>query len=138
MGFDLGAPSGVTRLEASILLVDDHEANLLALEQVLAPLGQRLVSVRSADDALRQLLREDFAVVLMDVRMPGMGGFEAARLIRQRQLIPIIFLTAYAGTSEEMRRGYDSGGIDYVTKPFEPSIVRSKVALFVELWSAKE
>ncbi len=135
---DIEVTPGLTRLDANILLVDDHEANLLALEEVLRPLGQRLVSVRSADDALRALLKEDFAVVLMDVRMPGMGGFEAARLIRQRQLIPIIFFTAFAGSAEEVLRGYEAGGVDYVTKPYDPAIVRNKVAIFVELWSAKE
>ncbi len=124
---------------ASILLVDDVPANLLALESVLAPLHERLVSVRSAEDALRRILTEDFAVILMDVRMPGMGGFEAVRLIRQRQrAIPIIFVTAFASTTAEMVEGYEAGAVDFVTKPYEPAIIRSKVAMFVELWRARD
>ncbi|MGI8801244.1 MAG: SpoIIE family protein phosphatase [Solirubrobacteraceae bacterium] len=121
---------------ANVLLVDDHEENLTALSAVLEPLGERLVLARSGAEALRALLSEDFALILLDVHMPGLGGFETARYITARERtrhIPIIFLTAFAADIDEVFRGYEAGAVDYVTKPFEPEVLRSKVAVFVAL-----
>ena len=119
-----------------ILLVDDHRENLAALRAVLEPLGERLVSAESGEQALRALLREEIAVILLDVRMAGMDGLETARIIRARprtRHIPIIFLTAQASEVEEIALAYATGAVDYVVKPFEPEILRAKVAVFVEL-----
>ncbi|WP_394844023.1 hybrid sensor histidine kinase/response regulator [Pendulispora brunnea] len=123
---------GVT--PSSILLVDDDPANLLALEAVLEPLGQRIMKARSGEGALRLLLEHDFAVILLDLRMPGMDGLETAAAIKQRaksRHTPIIFLTAE--TSLRLK-SYEYGAVDYVVKPYEPAIVRSKVSVFVELY----
>jgi DNA-binding response OmpR family regulator len=120
----------------NILLVDDEPANLLALEAVLENLGLNLVKARSGEDALRELIHKDFAVILLDVLMPGMNGFETADLIRQRtrtQHTPIIFLTAMEKAEKEMFRGYALGAIDYMMKPFVPTVLRSKVSVLVEL-----
>jgi PAS domain S-box-containing protein len=122
---------------ASILLVDDQEENLLALEAVLEPLGQRLVRATSGEEALGKLLREEFALILLDVQMPDMDGFQTATFIKQRaktQHIPIIFLTALSKELHHMFRGYSAGAVDYVVKPFDPMILRSKVQVFVDLY----
>ncbi|PYS96092.1 MAG: hybrid sensor histidine kinase/response regulator [Acidobacteria bacterium] len=122
--------------KVSILLVDDEPANLDALEAILGDLDESLVRADSGREALRRLLKQDFAVILMDVRMPGMDGFETAVLIRERQrstYTPIIFLTAAFADETHAARGYSLGGVDYIVKPFEPDILRSKVAVFVEL-----
>jgi serine phosphatase RsbU (regulator of sigma subunit)/anti-sigma regulatory factor (Ser/Thr protein kinase) len=119
-----------------ILLVDDDEPGLRALHAVLEPLGQRLVAVRSGEEALRQLLREEFAVILLDVRMPGLDGFETARYINARartRHTPIVFLTAHPQDVEQVFHAYAAGAVDYVVKPFDPDVLRSKVAVFVEL-----
>jgi PAS domain S-box-containing protein len=123
--------------EAKLLLVDDREDNLLALEAILEPLGHRSVSVTSGSAALRQLLLDDFACILLDVQMPGLDGFELAELIKQRersQHIPIIFVTALSKEERHVFRGYSAGAVDYIFKPIEPDILRSKVAVFVDLW----
>jgi PAS domain S-box-containing protein len=120
----------------SILLVDDRPENLLALTAVLEPLAVRLVTAGSGEEALRALLGEDFAVVLLDVQMPGMDGFETAEYIRGRERsasTPIIFLTAVSTDMSQVLRGYEAGAVDYVLKPFDPVILRSKVAVFAEL-----
>ena len=120
-----------------ILLVDDRPENLLALEAILEPLGQHLVRASSGEDALRCLLERDFAVILLDVQMPNMNGFETARLIKARErtrFIPIIFLTAINKEAEYVFRGYSVGAVDYMFKPFQPEILRSKVQVFVELY----
>ncbi|GAC1393806.1 MAG: hypothetical protein NVSMB47_01750 [Polyangiales bacterium] len=120
----------------SILLVDDHPANLLALEAVLDPLGQRLVRANSGEEALKRLLHEEFAVILMDVQMPGLDGLQTAALIKERERtrhVPIIFLTAISKESAHVFRGYAKGAVDYLLKPFDPDILRSKVSVFVEL-----
>ena len=120
-----------------ILIVDDRPENLLALEAILEPLGQHLVRASSGEDALRCLLERDFAVILLDVQMPNMNGFETARLIKSRQrtrFIPIIFLTAISKEAEYVFRGYSVGAVDYMFKPFQPEILRSKVGVFVELY----
>jgi serine phosphatase RsbU (regulator of sigma subunit)/CheY-like chemotaxis protein/anti-sigma regulatory factor (Ser/Thr protein kinase) len=119
-----------------ILLVDDHKENLSALRAVLEPLGERLVTAESGEQALRALLREEIAVILLDVRMAGLDGLQTARIIRARprtRHIPIIFLTAQVSEVEEIALAYASGAVDYVIKPFEPEILRAKVSVFVEL-----
>jgi CheY-like chemotaxis protein len=122
---------------ARVLLVDDRPENLLALEAVLEPLGFELVSVRSGEAALRRLLVEEFAVIVLDVQMPVLDGFETARLIKGRERtrhVPIIFLTALSGGLEHHLKGYAAGAVDYVYKPFEPEILRAKVGVLAELW----
>src|SRR5689334_9459024 len=119
-----------------LLLVDDHAENLLALEALLEAPGQELVLARSGAEALRHLLDTDFAVIILDVMMPEMDGFETAALIRQRersQHTPIIFLTALGRSEEALFKGYDIGAVDYLVKPIVPSILKSKVAVFVQL-----
>jgi len=120
-----------------ILLVDDRPENLLALEAILEPLGQRLVRAQSGEDALRCLLEREFAVILLDVQMPGMNGFETAELIKARErtrFTPIIFLTAISKEEEYVFRGYSVGAVDYMFKPFQPAILQSKVQVFVDLY----
>ncbi|MFD4144494.1 two-component system response regulator [Streptomyces sp. NPDC058572] len=121
---------------ARILLVDDMEDNLIALEAVLAPLNQPLVRAYSGAEAMKALLREDFAVVLLDVVMPDMDGFETAFHIKrldQTADIPIIFLTGATTGTEHVFRGYSTGAVDYMTKPFDPWVLRAKVAVFLDL-----
>src|SRR5437868_8762154 len=121
---------------AKILLVDDKPEKLLALEAVLEDLGQEIVRAYSGRDALRCLLQQEFAVILLDVNMPGMDGFETASLIRQRPStrdVPIIFITAYGDDTHAMR-GYSIGAVDYIDTPVVPEVLRSKVAVFVELF----
>jgi signal transduction histidine kinase len=120
----------------NILLVDDRAENLLALAAMLEPLGYNLVKARSGQEALRYVLHEDFALILLDVQMPGMDGFETAELIRGRERsrhIPIIFLTAVNTSERHIFRGYLAGAVDYLLKPFVPEILLSKVAVFVDL-----
>ncbi len=120
---------------ATILIVDDREANLLALEAVLEPLGQRLVKARSGREALRFLLQENCALVLLDVQMPELDGFETAALIRERERnrhTPIIFVTAVRREEEEILKGYANGAVDYVVKPFAPETMVAKVHFFLE------
>ena len=124
----------------SVLLVDDRPENLLALEAVLEPLDVHLRTALSGEEALRALLDDDFAVVLLDVQMPGMDGFETARFIRGRErsrATPIIFLTAVSTEVDQVAEGYDAGAVDYVLKPFEPTVLRSKVKVFCELESQR-
>ena len=121
----------------NILMVDDSATNLLALESILQAPGRNLVSVSSGDDALRYLLNNDVAVILLDVFMPGIDGLDTAELIRARDKsrdIPIIFLTADSTGGRHLSRGYSLGAVDYIVKPIEPDILRSKVAVFVELF----
>lgn len=123
--------------KVNVLLVDDHPENLLALEAILDRLGQNLVKARSGAEALRCLLNQDFAVILLDVQMPGMDGFETATLIRQREKsrdTPIIFLTAFSTSDTLVFKGYCLGAVDYLLKPIEPEILKSKVAVFVDLF----
>ncbi|HEX7265505.1 MAG TPA: response regulator [Candidatus Dormibacteraeota bacterium] len=127
--------------KADILLVDDDATKRFALKSILNPLGQTIVEAASGPDALRQLLKQDFAVILLDVRMPGMDGFEAAQLIRQRprsELTPIIFVTALDRAETDMGRGYDLGAVDFVFAPVVPAIMRAKVTVFVELYKAQQ
>ncbi len=125
----------------NILLVDDQPANLLALEAMLQGLGQNLVKAESGREALKHLLTLEFAVILLDVKMPDMDGFETAALIRERDKsrdTPIIFLTAADKTHTEAVRGYAVGAVDYLVKPVVPEFVRSKVSVFVELAKKSE
>jgi PAS domain S-box-containing protein len=125
----------------NILLVDDQQNNLLALESILGDMGENLVTATSGTEALRQLLNYDFAVVLLDVQMPNMDGFETASLIRARDRsrdTPIIFLTALSRSESNVFRGYELGAVDYIFKPFHPEILRSKVSVFVELFRKGE
>ncbi|MFE1285181.1 two-component system response regulator [Streptomyces sp. NPDC058751] len=121
---------------SSILLVDDMEDNLVALEAVLRSLNEPLVRARSGEEAVEALLRQRFAVVLLDIRMPGMDGFETAanikRLDRAKD-VPIIFLTGRDADAGYAFRGYATGAADYVAKPFDPWVLRAKVSVFLEL-----
>jgi signal transduction histidine kinase/response regulator RpfG family c-di-GMP phosphodiesterase len=126
-----------TEEQINILMVDDSPTNLLALESILQGPDRKLVSASSGDDALRYLLGNEVAVILMDVYMPGLDGLETAELIRGRDRsrnIPIIFLTADSTGGRHLSRGYSLGAVDYIVKPIEPDILRSKVAVFVELF----
>ncbi|MBN8227807.1 response regulator [Corallococcus macrosporus] len=130
-------PPVADEARARILLVDDVPANLLALEGILEPLGQHLVSVRSGDEALKALLLDEYACVLMDVQMPGLDGLETARLIRTRERtkhLPILFITALSREAAYVTRGYEYGAVDYLLKPVDPDILRAKVSVFVELY----
>ena len=125
------------RRNTSVLLVDDQLENLVALEAVLRPLQLRTVRATSGEEALRHLLVEDFAVILLDVQMPDMDGFETAKLIKQRartEHIPIIFLTAIDKERQQVFRGYSVGAVDYLFKPYDPDMLRSKVGIFVDLY----
>jgi PAS domain S-box-containing protein len=127
----------VSTERASILLVDDRRENLLALEATLDPLGHRLVSVTSGTAALKELLLGDFACILLDVQMPEIDGFALAELIKQRERsahIPILFVTAISTEERHVFEGYSAGAVDYIFKPVDPGILRSKVGVFVELW----
>ena len=123
---------------AKALLVDDRQENLTALEALLQGLPVRPVSVTTGEAALKQLLVTDFAVILLDVQMPDMDGFETAEHIKSRERtrhVPIIFLTAADRDAQLALRGYAAGAVDYLTKPFDPWVLRAKVAVFVELWT---
>jgi signal transduction histidine kinase len=120
----------------SLLLVDDRPENLLALEAILEPLGQSLIRANSGPEALKQVLASEFAAILLDVQMPGMNGFEVAEIIKSREksrTIPIIFLSAINKEDAYVFKGYSMGAVDYVFKPFNPDVLRSKVAVFVDL-----
>jgi len=123
--------------KARILLVDDRAENLIALEAILSSLNQILVPVRSGEAALKALLADEFAVILLDVVMPGMDGFETAAHIKRRARthdVPIIFLTAAGAEPDHAFRGYAAGAVDYIAKPFDPWVLRAKVAVFVDLY----
>lgn len=133
-------PQPQTTGRARILLVDDDERNLLALSEVLDPLAE-VVTAPSGREALRELLKDDFAVILLDVFMPEMDGYETAKLVRQRPQtarIPIIFLSAVNKETEHLMRGYAMGAVDYVFKPVDPVVLKSKVAVFVDLFLARQ
>ncbi len=132
------SPSEIDKMDpVNILLVDDRPENLVSLAAVLEGMDCRLVMAGSGREALRMVLGEDFALILMDVQMPEMDGFETADIIRQRELsryTPIIFLTAIGRQEEMIVRGYAAGAVDYITKPFDSNILRSKVAVFLDLF----
>jgi CheY-like chemotaxis protein len=121
---------------ANILLVDDRPENLLALQSILERPDYRLVSADSGEKALRLALREQFAVALIDIAMPGMNGLEVASHLKELERsrdIPIIFVTAFGDDPEEIHRAYAAGGADYLVKPLDAEIVKKKVAVFVDL-----
>ncbi len=122
--------------DVDVLLVDDRQENLLALEAILDPLGLNLIRAQSGEEALREVLRRDLAVILLDVQMPGMNGFETAKVIKSRERsrhVPIIFLTAISKEEQYVFEGYSVGAVDYLSKPFHPDVLRSKVSVFVDL-----
>src|SRR3569833_724987 len=122
---------------ARVLLVDDDERNLLAVATVLVVLGE-VVLARSGEEALRHLLKGEFAVILLDVYMPGLDGYETAQIIRSREQskgIPIVYLSAVNKEAEHLMRGYAMGAVDYVFKPVDPIVLRSKVSVFVDLFA---
>ena len=119
-----------------VLLVDDYPQNLMVLEQVLGELDLTLFRADCAEQALRHLLHYDFAAILLDVRMPGIDGFETARLIRSRErsrFTPIIFLTQFSRSRSQTCEAYSLGAVDYIVKPFDPAILKWKVSVLVEL-----
>jgi signal transduction histidine kinase len=127
--------------QAKILVVDDEPKSLYALQELLSSLGQNLMIAQSGEEALKLALKHDFAVILLDVRMPGIDGFETAKMIRGRERskqTPIIFLTAQADEMNSMFRGYAVGAVDYLMKPVVPEVLKSKVAIFVELHMKSE
>ncbi|MCW2883845.1 MAG: hypothetical protein QOE54_5555 [Streptosporangiaceae bacterium] len=124
--------------KAKILLVDDREENLIALEAILSSLDQDLVRARTGEQALKALLTDEYAVILLDIVMPGMDGFETARDIKRRKKtrdVPIIFLTAVNSDPDYAFRGYAAGAVDFIAKPFDPWVLRAKVSVFVELYT---
>src|SRR5690606_24770529 len=124
------------RTPIDILLVDDNPGKLLALEAALAPLGQNLVTATSGRGALHQLLERDFAVIILDVNMPDIDGFETARMIRARQRsshTPIVFVSAVNLDPDDALEGYALGAVDYIFAPIIPEVLRAKVAVFAEL-----
>ena len=138
---DPGDGASTERPRSKILLVDDRADNLMALEAILASLDQDLVTASSGEEALKRLLVDDFAVILLDVQMPGMDGFETAHRIKQRgrtKDTPIIFLTAIDREPHHAFRGYAVGAVDYIAKPFDPWLLRAKVSVFVELFEKSE
>jgi two-component system, sensor histidine kinase and response regulator len=129
------------KTKVNILVVDDDATKRFALRTILGPLDENIIEASSGADALRQLLRNEFAVVLLDVRMPIMDGFETAQLIRQRprsELTPLIFVTALDQAETDMGRGYNLGAVDFVFAPVVPAIMRAKVTVFVELYRAQQ
>ena len=135
----MGRSPGKAPQKGRILIVDDDDRNLLALSEVLSPIGA-VATASSGKDALRLLLKEEFAVILLDVFMPGMDGYETAALIREREQtsrIPIIFLSAVNKETEHLMRGYAMGAVDYVFKPVDPVVLRSKVSGFVDLYDMR-
>ncbi|MES2307608.1 MAG: response regulator [Verrucomicrobiota bacterium] len=126
---------------ANILIVDDRQDKRMAMETIIQDLDQNIIQASSGREALRHLLNQDFAVILLDVNMPGMDGFETALLIRERKKlenIPIIFVSAISDTETHVSRGYSLGAVDYILAPIVPEILRAKVAVFVELYKTAE
>jgi CheY-like chemotaxis protein len=124
-----------------ILVVDDVPANLVAMEAALEPFKRALVLVKSGDEALAQLLERDFSLILLDVQMPGMDGFETARLIRGRERtahVPIIFVTAHAEDETALQRAYELGAVDFLHKPIDQTVLRAKATVFVTLQEQAE
>ena len=129
--------NSTTTQKVNLLMVDNHPENLLALEAVLSSPHYNLVSATSGNEALKYLLKQEFAVILLDVQMPGLNGFETAKLIRAREKtkhIPIIFITAISQDMEHVQRGYSVGAIDYIFKPFQPETLKQKIEKFVEIY----
>ncbi len=135
------APTPPAKPRVNLLVVDDDATKRFALRTILTPLDEQVVEASSGADALRQLLRNEFAVILLDVRMPVMDGFETAQLIRQRprsELTPIIFVTALDQAETDMARGYNLGAVDFIFAPVVPAILRAKVSVFADLYRAQQ
>jgi len=127
----------MTNEKPKLLLVDDQSANILALEALLATLDCLPVTARSGHEALKHILRDDFAVILLDVQMPDISGFETARIIKQREksrYIPILFITANSADEDIVAEAYSVGAVDYIRKPFNADILKSKVSVFLDLY----
>src|SRR5678815_5589456 len=134
--FDDGEGALVITYGRDILVVDDNDTNLVAIEAALLPLGRKLVLARSGVEALARLLEQDFALIILDVAMPGMDGFETARLVRSRarnRTTPIIFVTGLSWQDDEILRGYELGAFDFLMKPIRPEVLRAKATVFIEL-----
>src|SRR4051794_13301407 len=119
-----------------ILVVDDHQTNLIAIEAALAPLGRKMMLAHSGVEALGRLLEQDFALIILDVAMPGMDGFETAKLVRTRErnrATPIIFVTGLSWENDAVLRGYELGAFDFLLKPIRPEVLRAKATVFVQL-----
>jgi len=132
-----GAVGATAGSGAKVLLVDDRRDNLTALAAMLQGIPVEPVAVTSGEDALKKLLVDDFALILLDAQMPDMDGFETAGHIKRRERtrhVPIIFLTAVDRDQQMALRGYAVGAVDYLSKPFDPWVLRAKVAVFVDLW----
>ncbi len=138
---EVSSPAAFATAEPSVLVVDDHPGNLLAVEAVIRDLGVPIVTAASGAEALKFVLEREFAVILLDVQMPGMDGFEAASLIRQREKsrhTPIVFITAVSKSDLFIFKGYSYGAVDYILKPFAPEVLRAKVRVFVDLYRHRE
>ena len=125
---------------ARVLAVDDRRENLVALQAILEGLPVEVESVTGGEDALKRLMTTDYAAILLDVHMPGMDGYETAEHIKQRERtrhIPIIFLTAVDYDAYLVFRGYEAGAVDYITKPLDPWVIRTKVGVFADLWTVQ-
>ncbi|HSN30137.1 MAG TPA: response regulator [Kofleriaceae bacterium] len=134
--FDEPEPRALMTYGRDILVVDDNDTNLIAVEAALAPLGRKLVLAKSGVEALARLLEQDFALIILDVAMPGMDGFETARLVRSRarnRATPIIFITGLSWQDEEILKGYELGAFDFMMKPVRPEVLRAKASVFIEL-----
>ena len=133
-------PARRGRRSPRVLLVDDNAANLAALDSVLSGVGLELVTAQSGVEAMKRLLMGDFAVILLDINMPTLDGIQTARLIRERERsrdIPIIFITAYQPDQAQILEGYASGAVDYLIKPVNAEVLRSKVRIFIDLFRKK-
>src|SRR3954463_3354056 len=122
---------------ANVLVADDRSENVLALMEVLQPLGLNVIAAASGEEVFRQLLKHEFAVILLDVQMPVMDGFEIAAQVKRREktrYVPIIFLSAVSMEESDKFQGYEAGAVDYLTKPVEPWLVQAKVGAFVDIW----
>ncbi|MDT0349333.1 response regulator [Pseudonocardia charpentierae] len=129
-----------TASRPKVLAVDDRRENLVALQAILEGLAFEVVTVGGGEDALKKLLVDDYAVILLDAHMPGMDGFETAEHIKRRERtrhVPILFLTAVDYDPHLAFRGYQAGAVDYISKPFDPWVLRSKVSVFVDLWAVQ-
>src|SRR5687768_12092076 len=133
--YDDAVPSAVS-YGRDILVVDDNQTNLIAIEAALAPLGRKLVLAHSGVEALARLLEQDFALIILDVAMPGMDGFETAKMVRARdknRSTPIIFVTGMSWQDDAVIRGYELGAFDFLMKPIRPEVLRAKASVFVQL-----
>ncbi|MBV9946764.1 MAG: response regulator, partial [Myxococcales bacterium] len=136
-----GSSDAAATPQAAILVVDDNRANLVALQAILEPLGRPLILAASGEEALRHLLQRDVALILLDVQMPGMNGFELASLIKSHarlSSVPIIFVTAISRDASQVFTGYAHGAVDYLLKPVDPEMLRAKVRVFVELYTTQQ